>query len=86
MVKIVWAAKAIKQLRRIDSRYHKPIRKVVGELSGFPLVNLDIKKLKGASGMYRLRIGDYRVFFDITDGEPRVLEVREVCRRQTKTY
>ena len=29
----------------------------------------DIKRLKNGSSNYRLRSGDYRIFFDILDGE-----------------
>lgn len=58
MAKVRWSAKAAKQLLRIDSRYRKPITKKVGELSAFPDVILDLKKLADNGAAYRLRIGD----------------------------
>lgn len=86
MVKIVWSRSASKQLIRIDSQYQKAIKQKVESLSGFPLVNLDIKKLAGSDDRYRLRVGNYRVIFKITDSRPVILEIQEVTRRQSKTY
>ncbi len=86
MVKVVWSKIAAKQLIRIDTRYQKVIKQKVELLVNFPLVDLDIKKLTGRDKKYRMRVGDYRIIFDITDGEPKVLEVKEVRRRQTNTY
>ena len=45
----------------------------------------DVKKLTGPSGLYRLRVGNYRVAFQINDGELVILVVklgerRDVCR------
>ncbi|WP_147200836.1 type II toxin-antitoxin system RelE/ParE family toxin [Pantoea sp. CCBC3-3-1] len=86
MAKVKWSAKAAKQLLRIDSRYVKPITKKVGELSAFPDVILDLKKLTGKGAEYRLRVGDYRVMFEVIDGAPVVIEITQVSRRQSKTY
>lgn len=86
MVEIVWTSKAFKQLSRIDTRYRKLIKRKVDELEGFPKVDADIKKLHGKNARYRLRVGDYRILFEIIDGEPRVLEIGEVLRRTSTTY
>jgi mRNA interferase RelE/StbE len=45
----------------------------------------DVKKLTGPSGLYRLRVGNYRVAYQINDGELVILVVkvgdrRNVCR------
>lgn len=86
MVKVVWSKRASKHLLKIDKRYQKTIYQKVSELVAFPLVMLDIKKLQGNANHYRLRIGDYRVLFELIDGEPVVLEIKEVARRTTSTY
>lgn len=86
MVRIVWTVKAFKQLNRIDTRYRQQIKRKVDELAGFPMVDLDLKKLNSKNAQYRLRVGDYRVIFEIIDDEPRVLEVQEVLRRTSRTY
>lgn len=45
----------------------------------------DVKKLTGPSGLYRLRVGNYRVAYQVSDGELVILVVkvgdrRDVCR------
>ncbi|MEV6804369.1 type II toxin-antitoxin system RelE/ParE family toxin [Streptomyces sp. NPDC051132] len=45
----------------------------------------DVKKLTGPSGLYRLRVGSYRVAYQVNDGELVILVVkvgdrRNVCR------
>ena len=41
----------------------------------------DIKKLTGPSGLYRLRVGNYRVAYQINDGELVILRVKVGDRR-----
>ncbi|MFI8189882.1 type II toxin-antitoxin system RelE/ParE family toxin [Streptomyces sp. NPDC085946] len=41
----------------------------------------DVKKLTGPSGLYRLRIGSYRVAYQINDGELVILVVKVGDRR-----
>ena len=86
MVTVQWTNKAIKQLRSIDTRYRKSISEKVNQLETFPAVSLDIKKLQASDKQYRLRVGDYRVIFEITDGEPVICEIKAVKRRSSTTY
>ncbi len=41
----------------------------------------DIKKLTGPSGLYRLRVGSYRVAYRVEDGELLILVVKIGDRR-----
>ncbi|MEU2596368.1 type II toxin-antitoxin system RelE family toxin [Streptomyces hirsutus] len=41
----------------------------------------DVKNLTGPSGLYRLRVGSYRVAYRINDGEPVILVVKVGDRR-----
>ncbi|MFH9982902.1 type II toxin-antitoxin system RelE/ParE family toxin [Streptomyces sp. NPDC017179] len=41
----------------------------------------DVKKLTGLSGLYRLRVGSYRVAYQINDGELVILVVKVGDRR-----
>ncbi|WP_053741663.1 type II toxin-antitoxin system RelE family toxin [Streptomyces sp. NRRL WC-3618] len=41
----------------------------------------DVKKLTGPSGLYRLRVGSFRVAYQITDGELVILVVKVGDRR-----
>ncbi|MBG0749476.1 hypothetical protein Q7O_003437 [Pectobacterium carotovorum subsp. carotovorum PCCS1] len=58
----------------------------MGELSTFPDVNLDLKKLESSGKQYRLRVGDYRIIFELINEIPQVCEILEVKRRTTTTY
>jgi len=43
---------------------------------------VDIRKLLGHEGQYRLRVGDYRVLFELV--KPRTIKVYAIlCRRKT---
>ncbi|MEI7340798.1 type II toxin-antitoxin system RelE/ParE family toxin [Pectobacterium brasiliense] len=86
MVKVIWTRKALKQRSAIDRRYQDTISEKVAELENFPAVKLDITTLKGEAGKFRLRVGDYRVIFEIIKGEPVVCEVQAVKRRTSTTY
>ncbi|WP_129543386.1 type II toxin-antitoxin system RelE/ParE family toxin [Serratia sp. 1D1416] len=86
MVTVQWTKKATKQLISIDTRYRKAIKEKVGKLTTFPAVELDIKKLKGSDSQYRMRVGDYRVIFQIENGEPVICTIQEVKRRTSTTY
>lgn len=60
-----FGSRALKDLRRLDKQLSKRIvdriEIMAGDLRG------DVKKLTDHSPQYRLRIGDYRVLFDIED-------------------
>lgn len=86
MLKVSWSKRALKQLGTIDTRYRKRIKEKVGELSTFPDVNLDLKKLESSGKQYRLRVGDYRIIFELINGVPQVCEILEVKRRTMTTY
>ncbi|MEK6937042.1 MAG: type II toxin-antitoxin system RelE/ParE family toxin [Nanoarchaeota archaeon] len=72
MFKIVWDDKALSELNKLE--YHISIRilKKVRELSNNSA--LDIKRLKGVEG-FRLRVGDYRVLFDMDKDVINILKV-----------
>lgn len=86
MVAVTWTKKALKQLSSIDTRYRKAISEKVSQLKTFPAVTLDIKKLQASDNQYRMRVGDYRVIFEITDGEPVICTIQQVKRRTSTTY
>ncbi|MGX3067129.1 type II toxin-antitoxin system RelE family toxin [Ursidibacter arcticus] len=83
---IKWQPKALKQLFKIDVRYIPKIKQAVNSLVDFPNVLLDIKKLQGQESKYRLRIGGYRVVFEWIDGEPKIIEIQAIKKRDEQTY
>jgi mRNA-degrading endonuclease RelE of RelBE toxin-antitoxin system len=82
---INWQPKALRQLRKIEARVGKQIREAVStEL-------LDLSEARNVTALtnhqygYRLRVGNYRVFFDF-DGAVRIVSIEEVRKRDERTY
>lgn len=84
--RIVITSKADKQLDKIDSRYKQAIISAIYSLVSFPDVVLDIVKIKGQVGKYRTRVGRYRIIFEWIDGEPKIIEIQEIKKRDEQTY
>ena len=82
---INWQPKALRQLRKIDAHAGKQIRTAVSA----ELVDLtkarNVKALTNHEHGYRLRVGNYRVFFDF-DGAVRIVNIEEVRKRDERTY
>ena len=81
---INWQPKALRQLRKVDVHAGKQIRAAVStEL-------LDLSKARNVKALanheygYRLRVGNYRIFFDF-DGAVRIVSIEEVRKRQPRT-
>ncbi len=62
---ITFSKQAAKELERIDEPYYSKIKTAINLLAEDPRPN-GCKKLKGRDG-YRIRIGDYRVIYEIFD-------------------
>ncbi len=73
MFKIIWDEKAYERLNKLEPITSKRIIKKVKELSQDPY-SKDIRRLKRETA-FRLRIGDYRVIFEIGKGIIKVLKV-----------
>ena len=82
---VKWTNRATRQLTMIDQRYVDAIRRKVAILKNFPNVELDIENL--GDNKYRLRHGDYRIFFEWKKNEqPKIIRIQKIMRRQSKTY
>ncbi|MEH1917851.1 type II toxin-antitoxin system RelE family toxin [Nostoc sp.] len=57
---------ALKQLKKIPSELQERIQIKIDDLATESRPN-GVKKLKGKENAYRIRIGDYRVIYDIFD-------------------
>jgi len=56
---------AVKQYKKINSPFKEKIAEAIDCLAYFGLEQSNIKALTGDfSGLYRLRVGDYRLIFD----------------------
>jgi mRNA interferase RelE/StbE len=82
---INWQPKALRQLRKIDAHAGKQIRTAVTtELAELSKAR-NVKALTDHEYGYRLRVGNYRVFFDF-DGAVRIVNIEEVKKRDERTY
>jgi mRNA-degrading endonuclease RelE of RelBE toxin-antitoxin system len=82
---IDWRNRALKQLLKIgDNDTRKEIKNAVDTLIDLPKAS-QVKKLTNHRYGYRLRVGRYRVFFDVTE-VVRVVHIEEVKKRDDRTY
>ncbi len=70
---ILWSDEAKKDLKKLDRPVAKRIYSAIGRLRDDPYRN--VIKLTN-SECFRLRVGDYRVIFDIESGNLRILVLR----------
>lgn len=83
MNKIVWLAKALQQLRKIDQQDNVNIRQAVNELVVMPHCQ-NVKTSKNHACGYRLRVGRYRVLFDWEE-TVKIIEIQGVRKRDERT-
>ncbi|MFJ4485017.1 type II toxin-antitoxin system RelE/ParE family toxin [Streptomyces longwoodensis] len=77
-----FTAAAQRQLRAVSRPDAMRILAALTALGDDPYrQDADVKKLTGPSGLYRLRVGGYRVAYQIDDGELVVLVVKVGDRR-----
>jgi mRNA-degrading endonuclease RelE of RelBE toxin-antitoxin system len=84
MNSIEWSTKALKQLLKVNKPEQVAIKNSVGELANMPNVR-NVKALTNHEHQYRLRVGNYRVFFNF-DGAIRIVYIEEVRKRDERTY
>lgn len=80
---------------RVDGKVHKELKKIPKPIAGRivqaietlpenPYVG-DIEKIKGEQFLWRRRVGEYRIFFEIHQ-DKRFIDVVRVERKGSKTY
>lgn len=85
MKSVVWTPKATKQLKKLGDRSAQvAIFEAAGKLAAFPDV-VGVKALKEHAHGYRLRVGQYRVLFDVLQTVA-VVSIEEVKKRDERTY
>lgn len=77
MLKVTLTKRAAKSLRRLPANHAARIRAAIGHLAAEPEgTSLDIKSLQGVSGLRRVRVGGWRVVFEMpTSDELVILDV-----------
>ena len=71
---------AKKDLKQIDKQEVVRILKTIKKLENYPNVT-NVKKLKNFTPTHRLRVGNYRVLFDV-DLENQIIYVGEIKHRK----
>ena len=84
MYKIEWAKRALRQLMKVDLDDRNKIVGKVKTLSGWPECR-NIKQLKNYRYPYRLRVGRFRIFFDV-ENTVRIIKIEAVKKRDERTY
>lgn len=78
-----WRERAVRQLRAIPQSAALTILRALTPLGDDPRRHdADIKKLAGYTDRYRLRVGDYRVIYEIVDEQLIILIVGVGHRRE----
>ena len=80
--RVLISKSALKELRSIPSRDREAVKNKIAKLAFFPLVRLDVKKLKGQQDIFRLRVGEYRVIFEYGKNE-RVVKILKIGKRSS---
>ncbi|MGF1646104.1 MAG: type II toxin-antitoxin system RelE/ParE family toxin [Kineosporiaceae bacterium] len=70
-----------KDLRKLDRTVARRIAAAVDELASQPRP-AGVRRLTGATDLWRIRVGDYRVVYTVRDAELLVLVVRVAHRKQ----
>ena len=80
MYRIVFTSSAAKEFRSLSKQFQQRIRAAIDGLQENPRPD-GVKKLSGHQDLYRIRVGQYRVVYEIDD-EVRILTVTRVRHRR----
>ncbi len=80
LYKIKWTESATKELKKVQKQIIPKIIQHIEELSNNPRPH-GCKKLSGSNSSYRIRIGDYRVIYDVFDHDV-LIRIVKVGHRQ----
>lgn len=81
MYEVRFHPSAARELERLDPAIRRRLARAVDRLAGEPRGGGAIK-LRGADDLWRLRVGDYRVVYQIRDAVLLVLVIRVRHRRE----
>jgi mRNA-degrading endonuclease RelE of RelBE toxin-antitoxin system len=85
MMNVIWQPKALKHLKKIGDRSaQERILAATRGLAAFPACP-NIKSLANHEYTHRLRVGNWRVLFNVFE-EVSILSIEEVKKRDEQTY
>ncbi|SDY83903.1 type II toxin-antitoxin system RelE family toxin [Herbiconiux ginsengi] len=79
--RVILAPSVVKELRKLDPPARRRLQAAIELLAEEPRPPASTQ-LVGGSGEWRVRTGDYRIIYEIDDGELRVLVLRAGHRRE----
>ena len=79
--RLEWRASAAKELRKIDRQVIPRIMAAVEQLACEPYPP-GAKKLQGTESSYRIRVGDYRIVYEVDAAEVVIIIVRVRHRKE----
>jgi len=84
MNEVLYSARAARQLRKLAVADSAVVRRACRDLQHMPAC-ANVRALTHHACQYRLRVGNYRVFFDF-DGAAHIVSIEEVKKRNERTY
>ena len=78
------AERAVKQLKRIPEKDAQRLSFILQSLSQNPYEG-DLEKIKGEENVWRRRIGNYRIIYEVFPGK-KFIFIENVKRRTDTTY
>lgn len=82
--RIAVADSAKKNFKRFPENDLKRIKEAIDQMESNPFCG-DIVKLSGEENVWRKRVGNYRIIFEIMMSE-KIIYIYEIKRRASKTY
>jgi mRNA interferase RelE/StbE len=75
--KLSFSKESIKELNKMEKSKAAKIVKAIENLSNKPYGHSQTKKMKGYEGdFYRLRVGDYRIIYEVIENQLLIVIVR----------
>jgi mRNA-degrading endonuclease RelE of RelBE toxin-antitoxin system len=75
--------KVEKALRKLSDKERRAVKAILNRIKAGHIADLDIKKLKGSTSVYRVRKGTLRIIFA---GGKKGIKILAVERRSERTY
>jgi mRNA-degrading endonuclease RelE of RelBE toxin-antitoxin system len=78
------AQRAAKSLKRAPAEDRTRIVAALGEMRQAPFAG-DIVRLRGEANTWRRRVGNYRIFFEVS-AQGRTVDILDIAQRTSTTY
>lgn len=83
--RIEFAPTAARTFKKLSPEIQNRLSKTIDKLTGNPLPN-GVKKLAGEDNLFRVRVGDYRIIYQLKSNELIILVVRVGHRRDIYNF